>query len=395
MNELAINGGKPVRKTLLPYATQSIDENDINEVVKVLRGSWLTTGPAVKAFEEKLCDYTGAKYAVAVNTGTAALHAASAALGIGPGDEVIVPAISFVASSNCILYQGATPVFADLDPVTLTIAPDDVARKLTPRTKAIVAVDYAGQPCNYDALDQIAREHGIPVIEDGAHSLGAAYNGRKVGTLEDLTILSFHPVKHITTAEGGAILTDSLERCQKMRSFRHHGIDLDLHARGSTNSWIYDVVRLGYNYRIPDTSCALGISQLDKANIWLERRREIAELYSRLLADLPMLQLPQEAPGCNSAWHLYVVRLNLDKIRVGRAEVFAALRAENIGVNVHYIPIPWMTLYQNLGYRKGQWPVAEHEYERLLSLPMYPGMSDSDVEDVVLACRKIYAAFRK
>jgi len=389
LTKLALDGGTPVRATMLPYARQSIDDDDRLAVDSVLRSNWLTTGPMVKEFEEAVTQYTGAAEGVAVNTGTAALHAAMWAAGVGPGDEVIVPAISFVASANCVLYVGATPVFADLSPDTLNLDPDDVQRKLTSRTRAIVVVDFAGHPCDHVALRTIANQYGLTVIEDAAHSLGATYQGRKVGTLQDITTLSFHPVKHVTTGEGGMLLTDDPGVAKRVRSFRHHGIDLDLHNRNKTNSWEYDVVDLGFNYRLPDINCALGVSQLAKSDRWLERRRAIVAAYHVALHGLPMLQLPEERADCLSAWHLYIVRLNLETIMVSRSQVFSALRAENIGVNVHYIPIPWMTHYANLGYVRGQWPVAEREYERMISLPMYPGMSDQDVADVVTAVIKV------
>ena len=392
---LALKGGQPVRKTMLRYATQSVDEADRRAVDEVLRSEWLTTGPAVVHFEKALCDYTGSKHAVVVNTGTAALHAATWAAGIQAGDEVIVPAISFVASANCILYQGGNPVFADLCPDTLNIDPADVERKITPKTRAIIAVDFAGHPCDHASLKALADRHHIPVIEDAAHSLGATYEARRVGTLQRLSTLSFHPVKHITTGEGGAILTDDDKLAKAMCSFRHHGIDLDLHVRGLRNSWEYDVITLGFNYRIPDINCALGISQLSKLDAWLIRRRSIVERYRGALGSLPMIQVPEERPGCTSAWHLYVIRLNQETLTASRAEVFAALRAENIGVNVHYIPIPWMTHYVKIGYRRGQWPVAEREYERIMSLPLYPTMADRDVEDVVAALNKVWNAYRR
>jgi perosamine synthetase len=394
-SKLALEGGHPVRASMLRYAAQSIDAADRRAIDNVLLSDWLTTGPKVAAFEKALCDFTGARNAVVVNTGTAALHAATWAAGIGPGDEVIVPAISFVASANCVLYQQGTPVFADLCPDTLNIDPADVERKITPKTRAIVAVDFAGHPCDHDALQQLVNRFDIPVIADSAHALGAKYHGRNAGTLQLFNTFSFHPVKHITTGEGGAVLTDDAKIAHAMRSFRHHGIDLDLHSRGKRNSWEYDVVTLGFNYRIPDINCALGISQLTKIKGWLERRRAIVNAYREALIDLPMLQLPEERSGCASAWHLYVIRLNLLTIKVSRAEVFAALRAENIGVNVHYIPIPWMTHYVNLGYVRGQWPVAETEYERLLSIPMFPDMTVQDVADVVEAIRKVWMAYRK
>lgn len=379
---------------MLRYAAQTLDDADRYAVDQVLRGDWLTTGPTVAQFEQALCDHTGAAYAVAVNSGTAALHAAAAAAGIGPGDEVIVPAISFVASANCVLYQGAVPVFADLSPDTLNIDPAAVERHLGPETRAIIAVDFAGHPCDYNALRELAAAHRLPIIADAAHALGAIHPAGPVGTLCEFTTLSFHPVKHITTGEGGAVLTDDLQSARRMRSFRHHGIDLDLHARGTSNSWEYDVIALGFNYRIPDINCALGISQLRKLDAWIARRRQIAAAYDEALAGCPMLDLPRERAGCKSAWHLYVVRLNLSRIRVDRARVFAALRAENIGVNVHYIPIPWMTQYAHLGYARGHWPIAEREYERILSLPLYPAMTDQDVADVVAAIDKVWHSYR-
>jgi perosamine synthetase len=395
MTKLAIDGGNPVRETLLPYARQCVDEDDRLAVDAVLKSDWLTTGPKVKEFESAVAQYTGATECVAVNTGTAALHAALWAAGIGAGDEVIVPAISFVASANCVLYVGATPVFADLSPDTLNLDPEDVQRKLTPRTKAMVAVDFAGHPCDHDALRAIADQHGLVIIGDAAHSLGAIYKGRKVGTLQDITTLSFHPVKHVTTGEGGMVLTNDARIAKRVRSFRHHGIDVDLHARNKTNSWEYDIVDLGFNYRLPDINCALGVSQLTKSDRWLERRRSIVAAYHEALHDLPMLQLPEQRADCLSAWHLYVVRLNLETIKATRSQVFAALRAENIGVNVHYIPIPWMTHYANLGYKRGQWQVAEGEYERVISLPIYPSMTNQDVADVVAAIIKIWSNYRR
>lgn len=393
--KLAIDGGVPVRPTFLPYARQSVDDADRRAVEEVLKGDWLTTGPMVKSFEDAIRAYTEAREGVAVNTGTAALHAAVWVAGIRTEDEVIVPAISFAASANCVLYMGAKPVFADLSPDTLNIDPEDVVRKVTDRTKAIVAVDFAGHPCDHDAIRSIADAHGLVVIQDAAHSLGATYKGRKVGTLQDLTTLSFHPVKHITTGEGGMVLTDDVDMARRIRSFRHHGIDLDLHQRAQTQSWRYDLVTLGYNYRIPDVNCALGLSQLAKLDVWIDRRRAIVTAYRQGFGDLDTLELPSEREDCRSAWHLYVLRLRLDRLKVDRARFFEAMRAENIGVNVHYIPIPWMTYYASLGYTRGNWPIAEAEYERSLSLPMFPAMTDQDVKDTIAAVRKVATAYAK
>lgn len=393
MEKLAIDGGRPVRDTMLNYARQWIDERDIEAVIEVLRGDWLTTGPNVDAFERAIADYTGAKEAVAVNTGTAALHAAAFAAGIGSGDEVIVAPLSFVASANCVLYLGGTPVFADVDPRTLNLDPGAVARKISSRTKAIVAVDLCGQPCDHDALRALADEHDLIVIEDAAHSLGAIYHGRKVGTLQDLTTLSFHPVKHITTGEGGMVLTDDPALARRVRSFRHHGIDLDFRERSKANSWEYDVINLGYNYRLPDINCALGIAQLKRLEPWLARRREIVALYDAQFSSLEAVEIPHVISDCQPAWHLYVIKLNLDKLSVGRETIYKALRAENLGVNVHYIPIHWLSHYQNLGYAKDECPQAGVAYERLVTLPLFPAMSDADVQDVIAAVKKVISAY--
>lgn len=393
MTRLAIHGGKPVRATMLPYARQRIDETDIQGVVEVLRSDWLTTGPAVEAFERAVAEYVGSQEAVVVNSGTAALHAAVFAANIGPGDEVIVPAITFVATANCVLYRGGRPVFADVLPGTLTIDPTDLERKITPRTKALIPVDYAGQPCDHDAIRAIAEAHGLMVIEDAAHALGATYRGRRVGTLHPLTILSFHPVKHITTGEGGMVTTDDRELAQRMRMFRNHGITTDFRQRSEAGSWLYDMIALGYNYRLPDINCALGIQQLKKLDSWLLRRRAIAERYRTAFKDLATLELLEPIPDGESAWHLFVIKLKLEQLRVGRKEIFAALRAENIGVNVHYKPVYWHPYYQQLGYPRGLCPIAEAEYERILSLPLFPAMTEKDVEDVIEALCKVLQAF--
>lgn len=396
MNEkLAIEGGTPVRKTCLPYGRHIIDEADRNAVDAVLRGDWLTTGPMVAKFENIVSEYTSVKEAVAVNTGTAALHSAMWAAGIGAGDEVIVPAISFVASANCVLYQGAKPVFADLSSDTLNIDPVDIQRKITPRTKAILMVDFAGHPCAHDEIREIATSNNLITIDDAAHSLGAQYKNTQIGGLQDMTTLSFHPVKHITTGEGGIILTNNSQYAKKIRSFRHHGIDLDLHQRSQMQSWRYDIVTLGYNYRIPDINCALGISQMSKLDTWLEKRRYIVSAYYRELGSLECIELPVERQDCSSAWHLFVIRLHLEQLKVGRDEVFSALKAENIGVNVHYIPIPWMSYYRELGYQRGNWPVAEAEYERIISLPIFPGMNDDDISDTITAVKKVMQAYSR
>ena len=385
----------PSRQRMLPYGRQSIDEDDIAAVVEVLRSDWLTTGPKVAEFEAAFARFTGVKEAVAVSNGTAALHAAMYAIGIGPGDEVIVPAMTFAASANCVVYQGGTPVFVDVEPDTLLLDPEQVEAKITPSTKAIIAVDYAGQPCDYDRLRTIADRHGLRLVADACHALGGSYKGRPVGSLADLSTFSLHPVKPITTGEGGMITTDDPVLAQRMRVFRNHGITTDHRQRETAGSWFYEMVDLGYNYRLTDFQCVLGLSQLKKLPAWLARRREIAARYCGAFTALPEIESPTVLPDCELAWHLYVIRLNLEQLRVGRAEIFNALRAENMGVNVHYIPVPWHPYYQELGYTKGQWPVAEAAYERLISLPIFPAMSDQDVDDVIAACFKVIRAYRK
>ena len=387
--KLAVDGGTPVREMMLPYGRQWVDEADVLAVVEVLRSDWLTTGPKVREFEGRVAEYVGAREAVAVNSGTAALHVAAFAAGIEPGDEVITTPLTFAASANCVLYLGGRPVFADVCPDTLNTDPQDVARKITSKTKAIIAVDFTGQPCDYEAIRALAEEYGLMVIEDAAHALGAEYHGQSVGTLNELTTFSFHPVKHITTGEGGMVVTDDPGLAVKMRTFRTHGITADFRQRAEVGSWVYEMVALGYNYRLPDINCALGLAQMSKLDEWLARRREIAARYTEAFAQMLEVDVPRVLPGTNPAWHLYVIELNLEWLQVGRKEIFAALRAENIGVNVHYIPVYWHPYYQQLGYEKGLCPVTEAAYERLISLPMFPAMTDEDVESVIEAVFKV------
>lgn len=391
---LAIDGGVPVRARLLPYGHQSISDEDVEAVARVLRSDWLTTGPAVGTFECDFAAAVGGAHAVAVSSGTAALHAAAYAAGIGPGDEVIVPTLTFVASANCVRYLGGTVVFADVRPDTLAIDPRSVRELLTARTKAIVGVDFTGQPCDIDDLVELAHGHGAVFIEDAAHAVGATYRNRRVGALADVSIFSLHPVKQLTTGEGGVALTENAAFAERMTTFRNHGITTDAHQREATGSWLYDMVELGYNYRLTDMQAALGSAQIPRLGAWLERRRAIAERYARELRDVPEVDLPVVLPDRTSGWHLFVIRLCLERLKVDRATVFRALRAENIGVNVHYIPVPWHSYYRRLGYEKGGWLVAEAAYERMLTLPLWPGMSDDDVSDVVEAVHKVCAAYR-
>lgn len=396
----------------IPYGRQSIDDADIEAVVKVLKSDYLTTGPAVAAFEKKVADYVGAKYAVAVSNGTAALHVACLAAGIGAGDEVVTTPITFAASANCVLYCGGTPVFADIDPDTYNISPVELERKITSRTKAIIPVHYTGQPCDMDAILEIAHKHDLLVIEDGAHALGASYKGKRIGSIADMTCFSFHPVKPVTTGEGGMIVTDNEELYRKLVLYRSHGItrDNDMmqqyedQLRQSTDpalqeaadmlrgdvtdpgGWYYQQLELGYNYRITDIACALGASQMDKLDRFLERRRQIAGKYDEAFADIPQIKTPWQQEGCQSGWHLYMIQT----MERSRREVFDGLRQAGIGVNVHYIPVYRHPYYQRNGYAGVHCLNAEAFYERAVSLPIFPGLTGSQqdyvIEHVIKEC---------
>jgi perosamine synthetase len=395
-DELAIYGGSPVRETLLPYGRQSIDESDIQAVVETLRSDWLTTGPKVPEFEEAMAAWVGAKYAVSFSSGTAALHAAAFAAGLQPGHEAITSPLTFAATANCVLYQGATPVFADVLEDTLNIDPELAAARISARTKAILPVDYAGHPADLDSILQLAEHHGLIVIEDACHALGAEYRGRRVGSVAHMTVFSFHPVKHLTTGEGGTVATGSAVFAETLRRFRNHGISSDARQRQSAGQWQYEMVLLGFNYRLTDIACALGLQQMKKLEANLARRRQIAARYASEFRTMSGVLPPQTRPDVNSAWHLYPIRLDLSKLSGGRREVLQALRAENIGVNVHYIPVHCHPYYRDrFGYKGGEYPVAEAAYECLISLPMFHGMTDDDVEDVIRAVGKVLAHFER
>lgn len=369
---------------MLPYGRQSIDDEDIAAVIEVLRSDWLTTGPTIADFERDLANFVGVDNAVAVSSGTAALHTAMYALGIGPGDDVIVPAITFVASANAAVYQGARPIFADVNPATLLIDPQSVIERMTPNTRAIVAVDYAGQPCDYAALRTIADQYQVALIADACHALGGLYHNTPVGALADLSTFSFHPVKHITTGEGGAITTNNPDWAQKMRYFRNHGITSDHRQRAEKGSWFYEMIDLGYNYRMTDFQAALGRSQLRKLPNWIERRRALAQRYDQLLAGYSFARPLAVMPDVTHAYHLYVVQLAIEELSIDRSQIFAELRKAGIGVNVHYIPVYLHPFYRNrFNYQPGLCPQAEAAYERILSLPIFPAMTDQDVDYVV------------
>ena len=408
---------KPRVSRFIPYGRQSIDEQDVAAVCSVLRSDWLTTGPKVVEFEQVVADYVGAKYAVAVSSGTAALHAAMYAIEIGPGDEVIVSPMTFAATANCVVFQGGIPVFADVDPGTLLLDPAKMEEKITKKTKAIIGVDYAGQPCDWDSLRKIADRYGLTLVADGCHALGAEYKGRKVGSLADMTIFSFHPVKHITTGEGGMITTESEEYAEKMSLFRTHGITRDSKQFVPSEEvyapcampFYYEMVDLGYNYRITDFQCALGISQLKKLPDFLKRRREIAALYDEALANIPgieplglradvlpaaqsakrdILSAMRHAPCAmrsSHSYHLYVVKVDFKALGIDRAALFQSLRQKGIAGNVHYIPVHLHPFYRKKFHTGlGLCSIAEAAYEQIISLPMFPGMTDEDAEKVIV-----------
>ena len=365
---------------MIPYGKQTIEQDDIQAVVDVLKSDFLTTGPKIAEFEQTVADYVGAKYAVAISNGTSALHAACFAAGIGSGDEVITTPLTFAASANCVLYCGGTPVFADVDPKTYNIDPEDIRRKITDRTKAIIAVHLAGQPCDMDAIHSIAREHGLIVIEDGAHALGSVYKGKKVGSMSDMTTFSFHPVKPITTGEGGMIVTDNEDFYKKMVLFRSHGITRDDSMMTRNDGpWFYQQFDLGYNYRITDIQCALGCSQMKKLDRFLARRKEIVARYNEAFADCDNIITPYQLSNTESGWHLYIVQVkNCD-----RRQVFENMREKGIGVNVHYIPVYMHPYYQEHGYKNVHCANAEEIYSHIISLPLYPGLT-SEQQDYVI-----------
>ena len=365
---------------MIPYGRQTIDEDDINAVVDVLKSDYLTTGPKIAEFEQAVASYTGAKYAVAISNGTSAPHAACFAAGIGQGDEVITTPLTFAASANCVLYCGGTPVFADVDPYTYNIDPKDIRKKITDKTKAIIAVHLAGQPCDMDEIHSIAQEHNLIVIEDGAHALGSVYKGKKVGCLSDMTTFSFHPVKPITTGEGGMIMTDNEELYKRLVLFRSHGITRDNSMMTRNEGpWFYQQLDLGYNYRITDIQCALGCSQMRKLDKFLKRRRELVERYNNAFIECDNIVTPYQLPDTQSGWHLYIVQVkNHD-----RKQVFETLRDKGIGVNVHYIPVYMHPYYQEHGYKDVHCANAEEIYSHIISLPLYPGLTD-DQQDYVI-----------
>lgn len=397
MEKPAMAGGVPVRDTKLYYGHQFVDKADVKAVEAVLLSDYLTCGPKVAELEKKLCELTGAKYAVTVSNGTAALHIAAMAAGVGAGDELVTTPITFAASANCALYCGGRPVFADIDPNTYNIDPECVREKITERTKAVVAVDFTGQAAPLDALRDICHDKGIIMIEDGAHSFGTKYKGKPVGSIADMTTFSFHPVKTVTGGEGGAVLTNRKDLYEKLLLYRSHGITKDesFYVNESHGPWYHEQIDLGYNYRLTDIQCALILSQIDKLAQFAGRRREIVGRYNDAFLQIPQLFVQQEIPESDTTRHLYILRIRPEMLTIDRKGFFEAMAAENICCNVHYIPVYWHPYYQKLGYRKGICPNAEKLYEEMMSLPIYYSMTDQDVDDVIAAVRKIVWYYKK
>ncbi|MDY4069535.1 MAG: UDP-4-amino-4,6-dideoxy-N-acetyl-beta-L-altrosamine transaminase [Lachnospiraceae bacterium] len=397
MEKPAIEGGTPVRDTKLFYGHQYIDEADIKAVTDVLRSDFLTCGPQIGNLEKRLCELTGARYAVACSNGTAALHMACQAAGIGEGDELITTPITFAASANCALYCGARPVFADINPETYNIDPACVKEKITERTKAVVAVDYTGQAVELNPLLEMCHEKGITLIEDGAHSIGTLYDGRPVGSIADMTTFSFHPVKTVTGGEGGAVLTNDPKLYQRLKLFQTHGItrEPELLQHEAHGSWYYEQIELGMNYRMTDMQAALISSQLDKLPMFSRRRKEIVAKYDQAFSRIPELFVQKEIPESDTTRHLYILRIRPEKLTIDRKQFFEAMTAENICCNVHYIPVYYHPYYEKLGYEKGLCPHAEKLYSEIMSLPLYYSLTDQDVEDVITAVRKLCEYYKK
>lgn len=397
MEKPAIEGGTPIREGVLPYGTQSIDEKEINEVVDTLKSDWITTGPKMRLFEKEFRNFIGSKYAVAVNSGTAALHVSTSSININPGDEVITTPLTFVASANSIIYRGGTPMFADIKEDTYNIDPKEIEKKVTEKTKAIIPVHFAGQPCDMDEILEIAEKNDLYVIEDAAHAIDSEYKNRKIGNISDLTIFSFHPVKNITTAEGGMVTTNNDEFYEKLLMYRTHGISKDAVKRfGKSGGFYYDMQYLGYRYNLSELHAALGIHQLHKLESFQKRRREIVRIYNREFMDFEEIVIPFTKKNIKHSWHLYVIQLNLEKLRVDRNKIFEAMRGENIGVNVHYIPVHYHSYYKNnYELKKGSLPKVENLFPKLLTLPLFHEMSDEDVYDVINALEKVINYYKR
>ena len=397
MEKLAIDGGTPIRKEKIYYGRQWITEDDVKAVSEALVGDLITCGPRVETLEQKICEITGAKYAVSVCNGTAALHCACIAAGLGEGDEVITTPLTFAASANCAVYVGATPVFADVNPETYNIDPDSIEAHITEKTKAVVAVDFTGQAVEHDWIREICDKHGLTLIIDAAHAIGTKYKGRPEGSIGDMTCFSFHPVKTVTAGEGGAITTNDPELYRKLHLASQHGIVRNPAemVEEPEGPWVYEMQELGFNYRMTDFQAALLISQLNKLDKFSARRKEIVNKYNEAFKDIPELFIQKEIPESDTTRHLYIIQLKLDKLTCTRRQFFDALAAENVQPQVHYVPVYYFPFYEKRGYKKGLCPVAEDIYKGIMSIPLYPMMTDDDVEDVIRAVKKVVNAYKK
>ncbi|MFA6308340.1 MAG: UDP-4-amino-4,6-dideoxy-N-acetyl-beta-L-altrosamine transaminase [Clostridia bacterium] len=393
--KIALKGGKPTRETFIPYGKQYIDDEDIACVVETLKSPYITTGPKVEELEKKLCNITGAKHALAISSGTAALHAACYAAKINQGDEVITTPMTFAASANCILYCGGTPIFADIDPNTWNIDPKEIEKKITSKTKAVIAVDFTGQAVQLDEIKDICTRHQLLLIEDAAHAIGTKYKGSQVGNIADLTTFSFHPVKTITCGEGGAVMTNSEGFYKKAKLFRSHAITREIEEVSQQPfSGYNEQIGLGYNYRMTDFQAALGVSQLNKLWIFSKRRSEIVKKYNEAFSKLPQLTIQKEIPESDTTRHIYIIRINSSTLKVGRNEIYRALNAENVGLQVHYIPVYYHPYYKSFGYSKGICPIAEALYEEIITIPLYYALTDEDVDSVIEAVTKVIEYYR-
>lgn len=379
-----------MRKTFLSFSPPSLSDLERNEVLDTLRSDWVTTGPKTKAFETKLKGYMGSPSVVALNSCTAGLHVGLVALGIGPGDEVIVPAMTFAATANVVEHVGARPVIVDVCPDTLNMDPEAVGKAITPSTKVILPVHYAGHPVDLDSIFRLAEKHGLAIMEDAAHALPAKYKGIMVGSRGNLAAFSFYATKNLTTIEGGCVTGDP-DLIDKCRIIGHHGMNRDAWKRfDKSGSWYYEVVLPGFKYNMTDVQAAIGLHQLDRLEGFQRRRREVVAAYERGLGDLSAIQLPVERPEVESSWHLYVIRLNFDYLNIDRNAFIEELKGRNIGTSVHYLPVHMHPYYRDkYGYKPEDCPVAAEAYQRMLTIPLHPGLSGQDVQDVIAAIREV------
>jgi len=376
----------------IPYGHQWITKKDIQAAISVLKTDWLTQGPKIEEFEKVVARYCRTKYAVAFSSGTAALHAAYAVAGIGLGDEVITTPLTFAATANGVIYCGGKPVFVDIQEDTLNINPKEIKKKITKRTKAIAPVDFRGHPCDFDEIKKIARKHNLLIIEDACHALGSRYKGKKIGSLVDMAIFSFHPVKTITTGEGGMVVTNNKKFCERLKIFRHHGIV----KKPKKGGWYYEIEIPGHNFRITDFQCALGLAQFKKLDKFIKRRREIVAKYNKAFKDIEEIITPTEKDYVKSAWHIYVIQLRLERLKASRKRIFEKFREEGLGVQVHYIPIHFHPFYRKkFGYKKGDFPITERYYQRTITLPLFPQMRNQEVERVIKTTKKTINFYKK